>query len=461
MPVGRPVFACVSPHPPVIVPAVGRGRERETSATLEALATLRARLAAAAPDTLIVICPHGPVAADRFAILDGPLGGDLGRFGAGALRFERSCDSELVQAILEAGERRGVPLKAVGDWERDDHSAWVPLHFLQDAAPAAPVVMLSISLLPPQAHHQLGLAMAEAIARTDKRVAIIASADGSHALNSDGPYGFHPAGPRFEEEFQRAFQAWDVSAVLAFDDAFRRDAAEDAVPSLAILMGALSLHEARPRILAAEGPWGVGYMTGLVDIGPPETDAPVPDITGVSDITEVSDIARASDVTGLARAAVESHVREGRRLDSNGALPAAWQAQRAGTFVSIFASGELRGCVGTVRPKHASVAAEIVENAIAAAVDPRFLPVRAHELDRLTYKVDVLFALEPIAGPTDLDVRRYGVVVEAGPRRGVLLPDLAGVQDVEQQVAIARTKAEIAPDAPAALFRFEIRRYAE
>ncbi len=450
MPVGRPVFACVSPHPPVIVPAVGHGRERETSATIEALATLRARLAAAAPDTLIVICPHGPVAADRFAILDGPLRGDLGRFGAGALRFERSCDSELVQAILEACERRGVPLKAVGDWERDDHSAWVPLHFLQDAAPGAPVVMLAISLLPPQAHHELGCAMAEAIAKTDRRVAIIASADGSHALNSDGPYGFHPAGPRFEEEFQRAFQAWDVSAVLAFDDAYRRDAAEDAVPSLAILMGALSLHEARPRILAAEGPWGVGYMTGLVEIGAPETDAPVPDITG------------ASDVTGLARAAVESHVREGRRLESNGALPAAWQAQRAGTFVSIYASGELRGCVGTVRPKHASVAAEIVENAIAAAeADPRFPPVRAHELDRLTYKVDVLSTPEPIAGPTDLDVRRYGVVVEAGPRRGVLLPDLAGVQDVEQQVAIARAKAEIPPDAPAALFRFEIRRYAE
>ena len=120
----------------------------------------------------------------------------------------------------------------------------------------------------------------------------------------------------------------------------------------------------------------------------------------------------------------------------------------------------MRGCIGTVEPAYADLAHEIINNAIAAATrDPRFEPVQECELGHLTYSVDVLSPPERIDGPDALDPRRYGVIVQSGRRRGLLLPDLPGVDSVEEQVAIARGKAGILPDEPVDLYRFQVERY--
>lgn len=133
---------------------------------------------------------------------------------------------------------------------------------------------------------------------------------------------------------------------------------------------------------------------------------------------------------------------------------------RAGVFVSLKKYGELRGCIGTISPVQQSVAHEIVENAISAATrDPRFLPVEQEELPTLTCSVDVLFEAEPIDDPTHLDPVKYGVIVESGMRRGLLLPNLEGVDTVEQQIDIACRKAIIRPSEPIKLYRFEVKRY--
>ena len=449
-----PVFAAVTPHPPIIVPEVGRGQERETQATLDAFARLRDDLAGARPDVLLFICPHGPLRQDEFVVLRGPLDGDLRRFGAGSVRFQQETDVALVDGLLAAAESRGVRLRSVEQWEADDHSLWVPLYHLRAAAPAARVVVLSISFGTPQAHYDLGCAIADVLREWPQRVAIIASADGAHALREDGPYGYHPLAPVFEEEFQAAFEAWDRDWILSTDQHYRAQAAEDSIPSVAILMGALSPWSVRPQILASEAPWGVGYMTARIEVQDIEVQA-----KGVQAI-EVHESAGAGVVT-LARAAVEAHVRNAPDPSATTGNPVL--ARHAGAFVSIHTgAGQLRGCIGTIEPRRATLAQEIIDNAVAAARDdPRFTPVEPDELARLTYKVDVLEPPEPIDDASALDPARYGVVVEAGQRRGVLLPALEGIDRAEEQVRIAREKAGIRPEEPVALFRFRVTRYEE
>lgn len=135
---------------------------------------------------------------------------------------------------------------------------------------------------------------------------------------------------------------------------------------------------------------------------------------------------------------------------------------KAGVFVTLRLRGRLRGCIGTLIPTKPTIAHEIIANAIATATaDPRFLPVEAAELPDLDYEVDILEVIEPVADQGQLDPKLYGVVVEAGERRGVLLPEIEGVETVRQQVAIAAVKAGISGDQLVRLYRFKVRRFRE
>jgi len=163
-------------------------------------------------------------------------------------------------------------------------------------------------------------------------------------------------------------------------------------------------------------------------------------------------------IVKLAKEAVESYVRYGKVLRFK--KPAAEMKPKAGVFVSIKKHGELRGCIGTFMPTRANIAEEIVANAISSATqDPRFTPVESSELDDLEYSVDVLTEPEPVRSIDQLDAKKYGVIVECGFRRGLLLPDLEGVDTVEEQIAICRAKAGISAEEPVKLYRFHVKRY--
>lgn len=163
----------------------------------------------------------------------------------------------------------------------------------------------------------------------------------------------------------------------------------------------------------------------------------------------------------LARATIDAHVRQKRTIEPPAELTPEMQG-RSGAFVTLHDSrGNLRGCIGTIEPREPNLAREVIHNAISAATgDPRFPPVCPDELDDLTIKVDVLTEPEPIEGPDELDPRRYGVIVQSARdfRRGLLLPDLEGVDTVEYQIEIARRKAGIGPREPVKLYRFQVRR---
>jgi AmmeMemoRadiSam system protein A len=170
-------------------------------------------------------------------------------------------------------------------------------------------------------------------------------------------------------------------------------------------------------------------------------------------------MAEISPHVSLALSAISEYITNGRTIEPPEDPPPELSGQ-AGVFVSLKKSGELRGCIGTIAPTQPNVAQEIIQNAISAATrDPRFLPVEPHEFEQLTCSVDVLAPPEAVDDSCHLHPSKYGVIVECGRRRGLLLPNLDGVDTVEDQIDIACRKAMIRPDEPLQLYRFEVKRY--
>jgi len=163
-------------------------------------------------------------------------------------------------------------------------------------------------------------------------------------------------------------------------------------------------------------------------------------------------------IVKLAKEAVESSFGQSTVLKPKELTPE--MKERAGVFVSIKKHGDLRGCIGTFEPTRANVAEEIMANAISSAIgDPRFMPVAVSELPDLEYSVDILTKPEPVDSADQLDPKKYGIIVECGLRRGLLLPDLKGVDSVDEQIEICRAKAGISSKEPIKLYRFQVRRY--
>jgi len=448
------VYACISPHPPIIVPEVGRGREREVQRTLDALAQVAQEMASQRPQLAVLVAVHGPLHPTAFTLLEADRAeGDFAQWGAPQVQLSFPLDREAVAAVRREASARDLPLRTVAQWDLD-WSATVPLYYLRSGLEGASLVLLNISFLPPRDHFRLGQAVRAAIEGLGRRAAIIASADLSHRLSPEGPYGFDPAGPELDQRLEEAVARWDVEAVLSLPLEFRERAGDDAVPSLSLLMGALDGLRVRPRVLSHEGPWGVGYMVAAIDVLGPAA--------GLEDgLPRTAVRAPVHPLARLAKEAVEAYVREGKVIEPS--LPAealAGLPERAGVFVSIkTADGRLRGCIGSLYPTRPTLPQEVVAYAIESATnDLRFPPIAPQELEGLVYSVDVLSPPEPVAGPEALDPRRYGVVVRKGLQRGLLLPDIEGVETVEQQLSIAKAKAGLEPDEDVEILRFTVQR---
>lgn len=164
-------------------------------------------------------------------------------------------------------------------------------------------------------------------------------------------------------------------------------------------------------------------------------------------------------IVELARKSVETYIREGKIIEPPDPMPSEMQG-KSGIFVCLKRHGELRGCIGTFMPSCQSVGEEIIVNAISAATkDPRFGPVTDSELEELSYSVDILTCPEKVDDTGKLDPRKYGIIVSGGNRRGLLLPDLEGVDSVEEQIRITKMKAGILPHEEVDVYRFEVIRY--
>jgi AmmeMemoRadiSam system protein A len=161
----------------------------------------------------------------------------------------------------------------------------------------------------------------------------------------------------------------------------------------------------------------------------------------------------------LAKKSVETYVMEGKIIKLPDPIPPE-MAEKAGVFVCLKKHGQLRGCIGTFMPSCESIGTETITNAISASTkDPRFQAVREEELEDIVYSVDVLSCPEKVNDISELNPRKYGIIVVSGQRRGLLLPDLEGVDTVEEQLRITKMKADILPHEEVEIYRFEVKRY--
>lgn len=457
------------PHPPLIIPAVGRGRERGIQSTIDAYDEVGRRVAALAPDTIVVSTPHSVMYRDYNHISPGAgASGSFAEFGAPQARYEAAYDTQFASALAAACDAEGLSAGTRG--ERDpslDHATMIPMHFIQKYYPDYKLVRIGLSGLSPAAHYRLGALVQRVASVLGHRVVYVASGDLSHKLSKDGPYGFAPEGPQFDERIEKAFETGDFLPLLTMDRGFADRAAECGLRSFQIMAGALDGTDVRPELLSHEGPFGVGYaVAAFTPIGDEGTDPGRRFLEAYESRhrREMEACREGEDpYVRLARATVEAFVESGARTARPTGLPEEMTSRRAGCFVSLKENGELRGCIGTIRPVRDCLADEIASNAVSAcSSDPRFPPVRPEELPELVYDVDVLGDPEAIESTDQLDVRRYGVVVSAPDgRRGVLLPDLDGVDTVQEQVSIAARKGGIDLDHDEwSLERFEVARHA-
>jgi len=456
--------AIIVPHPPLIIPAVGRGEERGIQKTIDAYRAAARLVASWQPEVLIVTTPHLVMYADYFHISPGfATAGDMSRFGAPRERIETRYDTELRREVIACAEAEHIAAGTLGEKDASlDHATFIPLWFLREAGVDCPILRVGLSGFPPLEHYRLGQCLQRAVEKLGRRAVFIASGDLSHKLKKDGPYGLAPEGAVYDAHVTDAMASGDFLRLLQMDEGLCDRAAECGQRSFQIMAGALDGLAADAKLLSHEDPFGVGYGVATFTV------------TGRDDARRFGEQYQAAERrrlaaqranedswVRLARLSVETYVRTGRALDKLPEnLPTELLTWRAGAFASLHIGNRLRGCIGTTAPTRRSVAWEIVYNAVSAcSADPRFPPVCASELDSIEYSVDVLGEPEPIISASQLDVKRHGVIVSCGTRRGLLLPDLDGVDSVEQQIDIARRKGGIGALEKYRLERFEVVRH--
>jgi len=454
---------CVVPHPPLIIPEIGRGEERGIQATIAAYKKAAAWVMEKEPETIVITSPHAKMYADYMQISTGAgAQGSFASFGHPELTFQAAYDESFISHLAQLSAQIKLSAGTLGKQDGSlDHGTMIPLYFLQQAGYAGKIVRIGLSGLSRDHHYALGALIARTAADLNRRVVFVASGDLSHKLNPDGPYGFDPAGPVFDARMGECFRSGDFLSLLMTPADLANSAAECGLRSFWIMAGALDRQQVNASLLAQEGPFGVGYAVATFDLSGYDETRNIGEQAAAIHREEMEKRRANEDAyLSLARYSLEHYVRTGKCANLPPDLPPELTIQKAGAFVSIKKDGMLRGCIGTILPVRDNLASEILYNAISAGTaDPRFSPVTEDELPELVYDVDVLSVPEPIESLAQLDVKRYGVIVEAGQRRGLLLPDLAGVDTVEQQVEIARKKGNIAPQEAVKLWRFTVTRH--
>ena len=460
---GSILAAFMVPHPPMIVPEIGRGSEKQIAETTAAYVRVAEEIARLAPDTIIITSPHIVMYTDYFHIPPGAEAyGSFLEFRAPGVRFSEMYDTEIRDILCRLAKERDFPAGTLGERDRAlDHGTMVPLWFIRGKYDGGKILRIGLSGLPLSDHYALGMMIREAVEESGKRAVIVASGDLSHKLQEYGPYGFAPEGPQYDSRIMDVCGRASFGELFDFDETFCDRAAECGHRSFVIIAGAFDGTAVRSEVFSHQDVTGVGY--GICSFYPEGPDGERHFLDRYLAGQEAEGAARRKEADPWVRLAyetIDSRILRGRMPDLPDDLPEEMLNTRAGTFVSIHKDGRLRGCIGTFLPTAENVAREIMGNAVSAALrDPRFDPVRADELPRLEISVDVLGTPEPVSSEAELDVKKYGVIVSSGGKRGLLLPDLDGVDTVEEQIRIASAKAGIREGEKIKLQRFEVVRH--
>jgi len=256
------IFGAIMPHPPILVPQIGKDRLSGAVKSVKALEEISQRIKALDFDTLVVVTPHGEVGQASVPVYTGHVfEGDFAAFGEGKTAFTFKGDSELALAIV-----KDTPLAAACSETLLDHGILVPLYYPQAAGIKKPIVPVAIAYMPLSKLFEFGKALVKTSDRLGRKVCLIASADMSHRLTQDAPGGYSPRGKEFDEKLVELVKNYDVDGILKFDPDLAEDAGQDALWSLAILLGALDGKTVKTEVLSYEGPFGVGYMVAAMEV---------------------------------------------------------------------------------------------------------------------------------------------------------------------------------------------------
>jgi len=455
--------AFIVPHPPLIIPEVGKGDENKIIQTTNSYQEIARRIGELKPDTIIITTPHSIMYSDYFHISPGESAkGTFERFGAKQVSFEVEYDEAFVDALEVCAERDGVEAGTLGEKDVSlDHGTMVPLYFINKYLKEYKLVRIALSGLALTEHSRLGRCITKTADNLGRRIVVIASGDLSHKLKEDGPYGFSQEGVQFDKEVTQAMKEGDFLKFLEFSPDFCEAAAECGLRSFVIMAGALSGKRFTTELLSYEGTFGVGYAVCEYKITGEENAKAFDEIFEEKQRALAKERQKTEDIyVHLARTSLETYVLTGEKAKLPENVPEELKGRKAGVFVSLKKHGSLRGCIGTIAPVTDNIAKEIYRNAISAGLeDPRFPPVSEKELEEIIYSVDVLAEPEPIESKDELNVERYGVIVTSGRKRGLLLPNLEGVDSVDQQIEIARKKAGIYDNEAITMERFEVVRH--
>lgn len=436
------------PHPPIVIPEVGRGEEKKIQSTYNSMDSLAQEIGVKSPKTIILISPHGPMFRDGISLLYGEsVSGNLGNFGVPTVEFESNIDLELTNSIYDLAVQNEIPvikadqkfLKSYNSSYELDHGAMVPLYFINKYLKNYKLVHITYAPLSESLLYEFGRLISDASKNLDS--IIIASGDLSHRLKDSGPYGYNPDGPKFDNSILQLLEIGDVDSILNMDRDLVENAGECGMRSILILLGAMDGFDFKGEILSYEDTFGVGY--GVMKF-------------------QTNDLEKENPYVRLAKDNLTHYLNTGKSLETMpDYVTDKMKNQTKGVFVTLYKDEFLRGCIGTIFPATNSIYEEILRNSVQAGIyDPRFREVQIDELGDLQYSVDILDSPEP-ATVTDLDPIHYGIILTSGHKKGLLLPNLQGVDTVEQQIEITKEKAGIRNNESFSIERFKVTRYEE
>ncbi len=474
---GKIVTSFIMPHPPIIIPEVGDGKENEAEITLNAINRLLAIIESIDEniDTIVLTSPHAPSFSDYIFISEDKfIKGDLADFGHAEVKLEFENDLLLLEKIKEnanlagflAGGLDNSQLSQFGLKKGMDHGAFVPLFFLKKVLPNVKLILISSPAFSNTELYEFGMLINESVEESNSNCIFVASGDLSHKYSIESPYGYSEKGFEFDKTFIKHLSSGNIQAILRYTPEFCGDAAECGLKSFIMMFGANDGLELETTLLSHEGPFGIGYAVAeLKPIGYKEKGCMLNQL--VSNYVEDAEISKGTNdiYVELARISLESYIKSGITLKLKDVtdflnIPTNLLHEKAGVFVSLKKRGSLRGCIGTILPTTRSVAEEIMQNAISSgANDHRFNRVEESELKELIYSVDVLGRAEKIESTSLLDPKKYGIIITSKNRRGLLLPNLDGVETIEDQISITLKKAGIKPNEEYEIERFEVIRH--
>lgn len=437
------------PHPPLIVSEVGKGNEEKIKKTSESYMRIAEEIATLNPETIIISSPHTLYYNDCFFVSgNNNMKGSFSNFGAPNVSFDEEIDLDLVNEIKTIAQKKGFPISVKNHFELD-HGTMVPLYFIRKKLPKTKIIVVGLSSLPLLTNYQFGMIIREAVDITSRKVVFIASGDLSHKLQEYGPYGFVEEGPIYDKKIMKTMSLKNFNELLEYDEDFLDKAAECGHRSFTIMAGLYDGYNVEAKEYSHEDITGVGY--GICSFKQTNKDN--------NRLFRDKYIKSEDECVNLAKKSLTSYIFNEEIIEVPSNISDYLINEVSGTFVSIHKFGALRGCIGTILPTRKSIAEEIIINAIAAGTrDYRFLPIEKEELADLEINVDILTTPEDIETKEMLNPKVYGVIVTQGQKRGLLLPDLEGIESVEDQINIAKKKAGIITD-EYSLKRFKVIRH--